>query len=342
MSARAAYTEKQRIRRKNRLIKCVAYLQRKGVIRTYEDISEAVGMKPVTVRGALSLASPYLSDHFLNNFIEAYADYFHPEWLLEGKGKMLRAIPKVQQPRMAHRWERIAYVMEQEKMDVKSFAGAVGMNAGSSIYRILSDKAHPLDRTMERIHRGFPQYRLEWLLEGTGEILDEAYIRAKQNHLEQGNATSYQVTGTKVFPIIPDAAAAGALSGYGDYDPDAFQTMTLPVDRAYKGNYYIFTVRGASMDDGSVNAIVDGDRLLCREVQRVYWNDGLHFRTWPYFVIVTKDEGIIVKAITDQDLVNETIRCHSLNPDFPDIIIPLKDVIGIYNVVELVSRSMKI
>lgn len=342
MAPRRITSEKIRAQRKKRLIKCVDYLQRKGIIHTYEDISKSTGIKTVTIRGALSPASPYLSENFLECFLSTYGDIFHREWLLEGKQKMLRTHPKIALPNLSHRWERIAYIMEQEKMNVQEFAKALGMNAGSTIYRILSNRVHPLDQTMERIYQAFPKYRLEWILDGKGEILDQEYLDRVERELREGNAEAYKVLNTRVFPIIPDAAAAGSLSGFGDEDPEGFETMTLPVDREYKGNYYIFTVKGASMDDGSVNAIVDGDKLLCREIQRAYWNEGLHYRTWPYFVFVTREEGIIVKAIAEQDLERETIRCRSLNPDYPDIILHLKDILGIFNVVELVGRRLKI
>lgn len=342
MSKRATTSsERQRIQRKKRLIKCVEYLQRKGIIHNYDDISDATGIKTVTIRGALSLASPYLSENFLKTFLDTYGDYFHAEWIFEGKNKMLRTCPKPETPALTRRWERIAYVMKQEKLSVQEFAKALGMNAGSTIYRILSTKSHPLDSTMERVHEAFPQYSNTWLLEGKGEIIDNDYLQRVKEELENGNAEAYKILNTKVFPIIPDAAAAGSLTGFGDEDPEGFATMTIPVDREYKGNYYIFTVKGASMDDGSVNAIVDGDRLLCREVQRQYWNEGLHVRTWPYFVFVTREEGIIVKTIAEQDLEKETIRCRSLNPEYPDIILHLKDILGIFNVVELVSRRLK-
>ena len=143
------------------------------------------------------------------------------------------------------------------------------------------------------------------------------------------------------FPIIPDAAVAGRLTGYGDPDPEGLQTLSVPVDRRYKGRYYIFTVRGASMDDGTTNALCDGDKVLCREVAREYWSLGLHRKNWYYFVFATYSEGIIIKKVIDQDLENDTITCHSLNPEYPDIVLHLKDIIGVYNVVELVSRSMK-
>lgn len=341
MAKRTVSAEKQRLQRKKRLIKCVDYLQRKGYIHTYDDISEATGLKTVTIRGALSLASPYLSKNFLRQFLRAYGDIFNADWLMEGKQKMLRTHAKPSFPELSHRWERIAYLMEEEKMDVQTFAKAIGMNAGSTIYRILRDKAHPMDQTMSRIHQAFPKYSREWLLYGQGDILDADYLRRQEEKLREGNAEAYEVLSTRVFPIIPDPAAAGSLTGFGDEDPEGFETMTLPVDREYKGNYYIFTVRGASMDDGSVHAIVDGDKLLCRQIQRSYWNEGLHVRTWPYYVFVTREEGIIVKTIASQNLEEETIVCRSLNPDYPDITLHLKDIIGIFNVVQLVSRSMK-
>lgn len=56
------------------------------------------------------------------------------------------------------------------------------------------------------------------------------------------------------------------------------------------------------MDDGTINGIADGNKVIGRRVEREYWPQGLHIRTWPYFVIVTYDDGVLVKNIAEQDL----------------------------------------
>lgn len=340
-AVRKQKSEQLRRQRKRRLNRCVAHLQRKGLVRTTEDIAKDLGVQPATVRGALSEASKFLSANFLKKFITQYGDFIRGEWLLEGTGRMTQPATKKKIPQPLARWERINFALNREKLSVADFSLALGFKATNTIYRILREKAHPRDETMMRVQQAFPYYNTDWLLDGKGEPIDEAYYTRYQERMKESSAKPYQVTGTMQVPLIPDRAAAGGLTGYGDFDPAGAELLTIAVDREYKGNYFTFEVSGASMDDGTNKSLIDGDILLCREVYQKYWRDGLHARTWPYFVFITREEGIIVKKIKRQDLKKDLIICESLNPEYPDLTLHLKDILGIYNVVELVGRKMK-
>lgn len=140
---------------------------------------------------------------------------------------------------------------------------------------------------------------------------------------------------------MPVRARCGYLSSFGDQQYiDSLPTIPVIIDRAYHGRYMVFEADGDSMDDGSSSAIRDGDKLLCREVQRHLWLPKLHYNDW-YFVVVHKTEGISIKQIIDQD-EQGNIRCHSLNPLFNDYTLNLDDVSELYNVVKVVERSMRL
>lgn len=327
---------KKKLQIKRRLAKVYESLINRGIIENYTELSEKLNINISTVRGAFSYGSEYLSTRFLDRFLEVFGEDYSSDWLYDGLGSMRAKLEVDPDEASSERWKRIAYVIEQEKMDVQDFAREVGFTHPSTIYRALQGKTRPSNNTMQLIYERFPEYGREWLLWGKGEI----YIKP-QAQPESRSAEPYEVVEVMDFPVVPDAAAAGRLTGYGDPDPEGMETMTIPVERTYKGNYYIFTVRGASMDNGTTQSLCDGDKVLCREVAREYWSAGLHRRSWPYFVFATHTDGIIIKEVIDQDLEAGTITCHSINPDYPDIELHLKDVIGIYNVVELISRSMK-
>lgn len=340
MARQAPLGTKEKLHIKRRLAKVYDSLLNRNVIEDFSDLAHQLGINVSTVRGAFSIGSPYLSMSFLERLLTLYGDYFSREWLLTGDGPMRAKVEVEPEATRKERWMRVAHVVQQEGMPIPEFAKAIGIGSPSTIYRILQNKTKPSNSTLSLILDKFPEYGRSWLLHGKGE----PYIKPKKTEAPdpvKGNATPYKVENLMEFAIIPDAAAAGRLTGYGDPNPEGLETMTLPVERVYKGNYYIFTVRGASMDDGTTQAICDGDKLLCREVAREYWSAGLHRRTWRYFVLATHTEGIIVKEVIDQDLENETITCHSINPDYPDLVLHLRDIIGIYNVVELFGRSMK-
>lgn len=135
-------------------------------------------------------------------------------------------------------------------------------------------------------------------------------------------------------PLVNQYAYAGYLSGYSDAEYiESLPTIPFIVDHEAQGHYIAFEVRGDSMNDGTEESYLEGDRLLCREIKRELWADSkLHIRKWD-FVIVHKD-GILIKRILDHNVEEGTITIHSLNPIYPDRVINLAEVYQIFNVIE--------
>lgn len=136
-------------------------------------------------------------------------------------------------------------------------------------------------------------------------------------------------------PLVSQYAQAGYLAGYADASyMDSLPTIPYIVDHEALGHYVAFEVKGDSMNDGTEDSILEGDRLLCREIQPHLWvSSKLHFRKWDFVIVHT--EGILVKRIIDHDVDNHTITIHSLNSMYPDKVINLADVKQIFNVIEL-------
>jgi phage repressor protein C with HTH and peptisase S24 domain len=111
-------------------------------------------------------------------------------------------------------------------------------------------------------------------------------------------------------------------------------TIPFIADHEGHGNYIAFEVRGDSMNDGTEESYLEGDRLLCREVPQHLWVDSkLHIKKWDF--VIVHEEGIIVKRIIDHNVDNHTITVHSLNDMYPDRVIDLSEVKQIFNVVEM-------
>lgn len=136
------------------------------------------------------------------------------------------------------------------------------------------------------------------------------------------------------FPLVRQCAYAGYLSGYADDEyVESLPTATFIIDRPVHGKYISFDVKGDSMDDGTTDSYMEGDRVLCREVQMNLWAESkIHLKKWD-FVIVCK-EGVLLKRIINHDVENKMITIHSLNPMYPDRNISLCDVRQILNVVQ--------
>lgn len=179
----------------------------------------------------------------------------------------------------------------------------------------------------QKILNKFPEVSPAWLLTGEGQMLTKATT--------QNEATLLTTGGVMMVPLVNQYAHAGYMTGWADaVYVDSLPKIPWVVDREYKGKYISFEVRGDSMDDGMKHSYEQGDILLCREISCDYWKSRLHFNSWDAFVIVHREDGIVVKQIIDHDVENGIITCHSFNPMYPDFKVDLREIAQLFNVVK--------
>lgn len=338
---------------KERLRKSYDYLRKHSPDLSYSDVALLLEINPMTFRAAFAPSSSYMSTELVEQYADFFADTFSKEWLLHGTGEMLVPEPKHPRSEHARRWQRIRYIMQREKLDYRELADKIGMDT-STAYRIIQGQSRPQNNTLEQLRKVYPKYRWEWLLIGR-EPIETTVTRGDeygdtQRMIEAlaakdfpgANAEPFDPESIMSVPVVDDPAAAGTLTGYGDPIPaEDLRIINVPVDRIHSGEYRIFTVRGISMDDGSLMSLADGDQVLARYIRPDYWWNGLHTRTWLYFIFITREQGIIVKSVADQDREQRTFTLRSLNPAFPDIVVHEAEVLAIYNVIKVVDRELK-
>ncbi len=148
------------------------------------------------------------------------------------------------------------------------------------------------------------------------------------------NASVFNPDRTAGIPLVSQYAYAGYLSGYADQEYiESLPVIDFTPDREMTGNWLAFEVKGDSMDDGSKESYVDGEIVICREVESDYWRDSRLFINKRDFVIVHED-GILIKRIIEHDVEKHLITIHSLNPMYKDRVINLAEVRQIFSVVE--------
>lgn len=224
--------------------------------------------------------------------------------------------------------EIINKVLEELNLKAPTFAESIGVKY-QRIFDLQKGKVKKISSSLANdIISKYGQFNLTWLLTGEGEMLNTP------NQLSDEASLIDEPIILRV-PLVSQYAQAGYLCGYAD----AAYMATLPtipyiVDHEAQGHYVAFEVKGDSMNDGTEDAILEGDRLLCREIMPHLWADSkLHIRKWDFVIVHT--EGILVKRIIDHDVENHTITIHSLNSMYPDKVINLADVKQIFNVIEL-------
>ncbi len=166
------------------------------------------------------------------------------------------------------------------------------------------------------------------------------HIDTKTTILNEPDAVWVDYSGFMFVPLVMHRAQAGFLNGYGDEEYyEELPKVPFEVDKEYKGRYLCFEVSGDSMDNNSPESLLEGDILLCREVQKHHWSNKLHINQWD-FVLVHKDEGILVKRIVDHNTSTGDLTLHSLNEYYTDKIVNIKHLIAIFNVVDI-KRSRR-
>lgn len=140
------------------------------------------------------------------------------------------------------------------------------------------------------------------------------------------------------LPIVPYTARAGSLGDYEQlFDEDRNNRQPVLVTKQMHGKYLCFSVGGDSMEP----VLLHGDVVMARHISPdLYRTARLHLRDWSVWIVVTHSDGILIKHIVDHDVERATLRLHSANPYYPDLTVPMSDVIDVYNVIEIVSRHL--
>lgn len=201
--------------------------------------------------------------------------------------------------------------------------------------------------------RLYEQVNPDYILTGKGSMLTTGGNVSKDFTNTSGSGSATVITGNDavvnmgaeakpmklehiVFaPLVSQYAYAGYLSGYADEEYiEGLPVVPFFADHEAKGNYVAFEVRGDSMDDGTDEGYMEGDRVLGREIPPDLWvSSKLHIRKWDFIIVHT--EGILIKRIIAHDVDKHLITIHSLNDMYEDKVLDLKDVRKIFNVIEL-------
>lgn len=181
----------------------------------------------------------------------------------------------------------------------------------------------------ERILQICPQISRTWLLKGIGEMLVEDQLKESLP------------SKLKKIPTIHSHAQQTFPSQL--HNPDYIGQLPVSVweiSGGFSGKHYCFEVNNDSMDDGSRQAIIEGDWVLCREIEPSLWEHKLDQKEWQ-FVILHKTHGLVLKKITKHNTTNQTISCKSLNVFYKDVDYALSEVLAIYNIIGL-KRNLRL
>lgn len=233
--------------------------------------------------------------------------------------------------------ERLKFYIKERNYTQKEFSASIGLSSGyiNAIRNSISPEV------LSKIKERYPELNTEWLLRGTGEMIQ---MEGKPLMVGEPEGTYNRELKEKIYEgltpvrLVSIKARGGWTDNYysEEYVRD-MPTVLIESDKDYQGNYMAFEVDGDSMEP----EYYPGDIVICREVKRELWKYKLHYDQYD-FVIAHGTKGIMIKEIIDHDVENGIITCHSLNnPDGKnnDFQIKLGEVALLFNVVEVRQKG---
>lgn len=210
---------------------------------------------------------------------------------------------------------RLATFIEEQKITKNHFATKCNIDP-SNLRKMLNGEQPVTEKTLSKIYQGFPDLNMVWLEKGIG--------RHTYSELD-ADYKSYQLTGlTDKRPHIPFDASAGFLSGIAD-GVRLDDCELRPVIHNVPDYLVTITVNGDSMnpkyesgDELAITPVVDRNALQ-----------------WGQVYVLDTNDGVLLKRIYDNQ---DTIRCKSYNPEYPDSFVDKSSINSIWRVVALLRR----
>lgn len=176
-------------------------------------------------------------------------------------------------------------------------------------------------KTLDKIIKVYPELNINWLKTGEGEMLKTAkkvQFQSNFTPVEEGHYMWVEYADLK--------ASAGKLGG-GDIDNLDDTRKRLVPKEFDNGNFLIIRIDGDSMADGTDRSLKDGEEVLICERQD-YKIDELPIKKSLF--VITSREGNVIKQISEVNMEDKYIVCHSFNPAYKDFKISFDDIYQIF------------
>lgn len=196
--------------------------------------------------------------------------------------------------------DRLKAYLSAKNISMAEFGRRIGV---SGAYVTSMRKSIQPDK-IEKIRSEFPDLDIDWLLTGKEKQIKQP----SNNALDEKQPTR---------PRLPLNVAAGRndiLDG-----TMLAQCEQVPVVSIFPNYTFTMRVTGESM----VPQINPGDEVACLKI------DEPTFLQWGRPHVLFTSQGVIVKKIFD---AGDGIRCVSINPDYPEFVIPKNEIYS-YNLV---------
>lgn len=313
---------------RKRFKKAISHLKGEQIINTNQDVVNKMEINKSSMSLALKGDERYLTEKFITKFANIYG--FNKDWLWKGEGSMF---VNADFPPINARFIEVYEYLQHTRPDFTP--EKIGLSQ-DEINNIRIGKAKVPFIKIVNLKTSYPEINTDYITSNYGEILIPVIDYSKiTDRLPQGELKEKEYPEKLAVKLVTTKAQAGWTEGYyNDEYLEDMPTILIDSEEKHHGNYLAFEVAGDSMEPD----YIEGDVVICREVQRHLWQYKLHIKDWD-FVIAHATNGIMLKEIIKHDVKNGVIYCHSLNPKYEDFKISLHEVRFLYNVIEVRQKG---
>lgn len=169
------------------------------------------------------------------------------------------------------------------------------------------------------------------------------YLFGKSQHMlkseiNQSNKTyagmpqviSTDTNGNENIIFVSQKAQAGYLHGYGDMDfVENLPAFNLPILK--EGTFRCFEVKGNSM----YRTLCDGDLVIGSYIENLQ-----DIRSGRIYIIITKNDGIVIKRVINRIAERSLLILKSDNKDYPTYTVHAEDIMEVWYVNIYASKQM--
>lgn len=224
----------------------------------------------------------------------------------------------------------------------KEIAAAMNIDPASLSQAVNGKRNYLTDSFLRKFVAVYPIFSLEWLVNGTGDMLRADGARSvKQDADPAMKLSTYEGRSLAIVyvPIVNITAWKSYLERFDDAQfIDSLPSIPVIPDTFISGHYRCFEIEGDSMDDGSRNALYNRDIVLSRSVERDMWRYSFIYENKTCIIISSK--GVVARRIQGYDATGNSIVCRCLNPLYEDVAFPLSEVQELYIINKIIDRSL--
>lgn len=170
----------------------------------------------------------------------------------------------------------------------------------------------------------------DYLFGKSQHMLKSEINQSNETYAGMPQVISTDTNGNENIIFVSQKAQAGYLHGYGDMDfVENLPAFNLPILK--EGTFRCFEVKGNSM----YRTLCDGDLVIGSYIENLQ-----DIRSGRIYIIITKNDGIVIKRVINRIAERSLLILKSDNKDYPTYTVHAEDIMEVWYVNIYASKQM--